>query len=46
MVMDLFRGVHHPGPQYLANNVWEVECAHLGYRTRLSSLHISDPHLQ
>jgi hypothetical protein len=41
MVVDLFRGVRHLGPQYLADSVWEAEWACLGYRSRL---YIPDPH--
>jgi hypothetical protein len=42
MVVDLFRGVRHLGPQYLADNIWEAEWACLGYRSRL---YIPDPAL-
>jgi hypothetical protein len=44
MVMGLFKGVHQSGAQYLADSFQEIECARIGYRTRLSRLHIPDPH--
>jgi hypothetical protein len=46
VVLDLLRGVRHLGPQYLVDSVREVECARLGYMTRLSRLHIPDPPLR
>jgi hypothetical protein len=45
MVMDLLMGVRHSDPQYLADNVREVKCAHLGYGSRLSRLHTPVPPL-
>jgi hypothetical protein len=45
MVIGLLRGMRHLAPQYLAGSVREVECARLGYETRLSRLHTLDPSL-
>jgi hypothetical protein len=43
--MTLFRGMCRPDPKYSAVSVRKVECARLGYRTRLSRLHVSNPPL-
>jgi hypothetical protein len=43
--MDLFRGMCHPDPQYLAVNVKEAKCTCLGYETRLIRLHTLDRQL-
>jgi hypothetical protein len=39
MVMALFRGMHHPNPQYSAVSVRDAKYTFLGYRNRLSRLH-------
>jgi hypothetical protein len=43
LVMALFRGMHHPDPQYLADSIREAKCTCLEYGTRLSRLHTLDP---
>jgi hypothetical protein len=43
MVMNLFRGVCRPNPQYSAVSVREAKYTPLGYRTRLSRLYTLDP---
>jgi hypothetical protein len=43
MIMALFRGMHRPDPLYSAVSVREAKYTRLGYRTRLSRLHILDP---
>jgi hypothetical protein len=43
MIMGLLRGVWRPSPQNLVGSVREVECARLGYETRLNRLNTSDP---
>jgi hypothetical protein len=43
MVIDLLRGMHCSGPQYLVNINREAKCARLGYGTRISRLHTLDP---
>jgi hypothetical protein len=40
----MFKVVHHSGPQDFGGSVREAECACLGYMTRLSRLHVLDPH--
>jgi hypothetical protein len=43
MVIPLVRGAHRPGPQYVAASIREAKCTRLGYMTRLSRLHTTDP---
>jgi hypothetical protein len=43
MVMDLFRGMCLPDPQYSAISIRGAKYTHIGYRTRLSRLHTLDP---
>jgi hypothetical protein len=41
-ISGLFRGAHHLGPRYLADNVRKEKCTHYGYMTRLSMLRTLD----
>jgi hypothetical protein len=41
--MTLFRGMRRSDPQYSVVSVREVKYTRLGYRTRLSRLHILEP---
>jgi hypothetical protein len=43
MVMNLFRGMRRPDPQYSTVSVMEAKYTRLGYMTRLSRMHTLDP---